>query len=149
LVNAKYWGSHILPCAYPAQKGIGAGFYCLTGLAIARQQRYAILVNPFIYLQNIFKCINLFMLFDCNFVDLFSRRLFCFKPDNARSGNVVGVAVSVGVGVGGKDNFARSPCEDRPPDYERAQRHRRQWSNVWSPCEEDERREEICEILST
>jgi hypothetical protein len=30
LVNAKYLGSRILPCAYPAQRGIGAGCYCLT-----------------------------------------------------------------------------------------------------------------------
>jgi hypothetical protein len=29
-VNGKYWGSQILLCAYPAQKGIGAGFCCLT-----------------------------------------------------------------------------------------------------------------------
>jgi hypothetical protein len=31
LVNAKHRGSQILPCAYPAQKGIGSGFGCLTG----------------------------------------------------------------------------------------------------------------------
>jgi hypothetical protein len=46
LVYAKYWGRQILPCVYPAQRGIGAGFYCLTGKAIAKQQRSAILVNP-------------------------------------------------------------------------------------------------------
>jgi hypothetical protein len=27
LVNAKYWGSQIQPCAYPAQRGIEAGFH--------------------------------------------------------------------------------------------------------------------------
>jgi hypothetical protein len=31
LVNAKYGGSQILHCASPAQRGIGAGFCCLTG----------------------------------------------------------------------------------------------------------------------
>jgi hypothetical protein len=31
LVNAKYWGSGILPSAFPAQRGIGAGFCCSTG----------------------------------------------------------------------------------------------------------------------
>jgi hypothetical protein len=46
LVNAKYWGSQILPRACPAQWGIGTGFRCLTGLAIATQQRYVNLVNP-------------------------------------------------------------------------------------------------------
>jgi hypothetical protein len=31
LVIAKYWVSKILPCAYSAQRRIGAGFRCLTG----------------------------------------------------------------------------------------------------------------------
>jgi hypothetical protein len=31
LVDAKYWGSTILLCAYPSQRGIQAGFRCLTG----------------------------------------------------------------------------------------------------------------------
>jgi hypothetical protein len=43
LVNAKYGGSQIQSCVYPAQKGIGAGFHCLTGKAIATQQRSAFL----------------------------------------------------------------------------------------------------------
>jgi hypothetical protein len=46
LVNAKYGGSQIQSCVYPAQKGIGAGFHCLTDKAIATQQRSAILGDP-------------------------------------------------------------------------------------------------------
>jgi hypothetical protein len=34
LVNAKYQGSQILPSAYPAQRGIRAGFCCLSGETI-------------------------------------------------------------------------------------------------------------------
>jgi hypothetical protein len=41
-VNAKYWGSQILPGAYPAQRGMGAGFHFLTGQSIATLQRSAI-----------------------------------------------------------------------------------------------------------
>jgi hypothetical protein len=33
LVKARYRGSQILPCVYPAQRGIGAGFYCLNWLS--------------------------------------------------------------------------------------------------------------------
>jgi hypothetical protein len=39
-------GIQILPRVHPAQRGMGAGFHCLTGKAIATQQRLAILVNP-------------------------------------------------------------------------------------------------------
>jgi hypothetical protein len=45
LVHVKYWGSQILLCAYPSHWEIGVGFPCITGLAIATQQRSAILVN--------------------------------------------------------------------------------------------------------
>jgi hypothetical protein len=45
LVNTKHGGSQILLHAYLSQRGIGAGFHCLTGKAIATQQREAILVN--------------------------------------------------------------------------------------------------------
>jgi hypothetical protein len=36
LVNAKYWGSQILLCVYPAQKRIGAGFNCFIGKQLTR-----------------------------------------------------------------------------------------------------------------
>jgi hypothetical protein len=39
LVNVKYWGSQILLCTNPLQRGIGAGFCCPTGLAIVTQRR--------------------------------------------------------------------------------------------------------------